>query len=167
MRRPILVFSDVMDNPGACGEAGQSMIRLKTKYFRESDWGEVTRILRHEIAHIVVNNTPEWRDVPSHGREFEATLKRVDQVMSPYPFRISVRPKDTCQPLKSKRSKEPLPSAFQSALHSIPSNSLDSSLTRRVLCGMLFILIISAMGLSILAAARPDTVIGWLQSTFL
>ena len=74
VKMPLVLFSDRLDNEGALGEAGQSTIRLFTQHVLDSPWWKVERTIHHEVAHIVVQNTPGLGDVPAHGREFRAAL---------------------------------------------------------------------------------------------
>ena len=77
---PLLVFSDELQNEGACGEAGQSTIWLRRQYVLTRDWSDVQRTICHEVAHILVHNTPEMKEAPAHGAEFHATLVTVEKV---------------------------------------------------------------------------------------
>ena len=77
IRRPFLFFDDRLQNPGACGEAGQSTIWVKRDYFLRVDRCERERVIRHELAHISVHNTPGWDNAPAHGAEFAAELTRL------------------------------------------------------------------------------------------
>ena len=77
IRHPLLIFDDNLQNPGACGEAGQSTIWVQRDYFLREGRGERERVLRHELAHIAVHNTPGMGDVEAHGPEFEAELHRI------------------------------------------------------------------------------------------
>ena len=77
VKKPLLLFSEEMQNEGACGEAGRVTIRLHTPFVLNRDWIDVLRTVRHELAHIVVSNTPGMGEVPAHGAEFESALIRV------------------------------------------------------------------------------------------
>lgn len=79
IKTPLLVFTDKMANPGACGEAGQSTIWLHRQSTLTRDWSAVQRTIRHEVAHIVVHNTPGMGEVPAHGAEFDAALAIVEK----------------------------------------------------------------------------------------
>ena len=78
IKTPLLVLSDEMDNEGACGEAGQSTIWLHRQSTLTRDWPSVQRWIRHEVAHILVHNTPGMGEAPAHGAEFDATLVVVE-----------------------------------------------------------------------------------------
>ena len=80
IKKPLLLFSDEMQNEGACGEAGRVSIRLHTPSMLNGDWSDVMRTIRHEVAHIVVHNTPGMGEAPAHGVEFETALIRVSGV---------------------------------------------------------------------------------------
>lgn len=77
---PLVLFGERLDNAGARGEAGQSMIRLSRPHVLNSPWEAVESTIRHEVAHIVVHNTQGLGDVPAHGREFQAALVVVNAV---------------------------------------------------------------------------------------
>ena len=77
IRRPLLYFEDQMANPGACGEAGGHLVRLKRDYFLKVGLQERQRIIRHELAHISVQNAPGWENAAAHGSEFGAELARI------------------------------------------------------------------------------------------
>ena len=80
VRTPFLVLSDEMDNPGACGEAGRVMIRLQRQATLTREWSAVQATIRHEVAHIVVHNTPGMGEAPAHGVEFDAAMERVERI---------------------------------------------------------------------------------------
>ena len=77
VRQPLLIFDDNLQNPGACGEAGQSTIWVQRGYFLRENRGERERVLRHELAHISVHNTPGMRDAEAHGPEFKREVARL------------------------------------------------------------------------------------------
>ena len=79
IKTPFLFFADDMVNAGACGEAGQSTIWLHRQSTLTRDWLDVQRTIRHEVAHIVVHNTPGMEDAPAHGAEFDAVLVVVEK----------------------------------------------------------------------------------------
>ena len=79
IKTPLLVFADDMVNVGACGEAGQSTIWLHKQSTLTRDWSDVQRTIRHEVAHIIVHNTPGMGEVPAHGAEFDAALVVVER----------------------------------------------------------------------------------------
>ena len=79
IKTPFLFFADEIQNEGACGEAGQSTIWLHRESMLTRDWPSVQRWIRHEVAHILVHNTPEWREAPAHGAEFDAALVIVEK----------------------------------------------------------------------------------------
>lgn len=80
IRLPILILTDEMQNPGACGEAGQSTIWLQRQATLTREWSAVQATIRHEVAHILVHNTPGMGEAPAHGTEFYAALERVERV---------------------------------------------------------------------------------------
>ena len=77
VRVPLLIFDDNLQNPGACGEAGQSTIWVQRAYFLRESRGERERVLRHELAHISVHNAAGWGEVEAHGPEFRQQLARL------------------------------------------------------------------------------------------
>ena len=79
IKTPFLFFADEMQNEGACGEAGQSTIWLHRESTLTRDWPSVQRWIRHEVAHILVHNTPGMGKVPAHGAEFNAALVIVEK----------------------------------------------------------------------------------------
>lgn len=78
IRTPLLIFTETMANPGACGEAGRSTIWLHREYTLTRSWSEVQDTICHEVAHIVVDNTPGMGEAPAHGAEFNAALVIVE-----------------------------------------------------------------------------------------
>ena len=40
--------------------------------------GAVQKTIRHEVAHILVHNTPGMEEAPAHGVEFDAVLAVVE-----------------------------------------------------------------------------------------
>ena len=74
IKMPFLFYADDMVNAGACGEAGQSTIWLHRQSTLTKDWPDVQAIIRHEVAHIVVHNTPGMGNATAHGAEFGAVL---------------------------------------------------------------------------------------------
>ena len=78
VKKPLLLFSEEMQNEGACGEAGRVTIWLHTPSTLNSDWPDVLRTIRHEVAHIVVSNTPDMGEAPAHGVAFDAALIKLD-----------------------------------------------------------------------------------------
>lgn len=78
LKTPLLIFTNEMDNPRACGEAGRSTIWLHKEYTLTKSWSDVQETIRHEVAHIVVDNTPGMGEVPAHGAEFNAALVIVE-----------------------------------------------------------------------------------------
>ncbi len=79
IKTPFLFFADEMQNSQACGEAGQSTIWLQKSYTLTKNWSDVQRTIRHEVAHILVHNTPGMGKVPAHGVEFDAALIVVEK----------------------------------------------------------------------------------------
>ena len=77
IRQALLVFDDTMQNPGACGEAGQSTIWVQRNFVLRADRRRREEVLRHELAHISLHNTPGMGDFPAHGAEFKAELARL------------------------------------------------------------------------------------------
>ncbi len=68
MKVPLLIFSEYLQNAGACGEAGHSTIWLQTEGFETLPWRKVKEVVLHELAHIAVSNTPGMGKVEAHGR---------------------------------------------------------------------------------------------------
>ena len=81
IKTPLLVFADDMVNLGACGDAGQGIIWLHKQSTLTRDWSDVQRTIRHEVAHIIVHNTPGMGEVPAHGAEFDAALVVVEKAL--------------------------------------------------------------------------------------
>ena len=79
VRVPLLVFDDNLENPGACGEAGQSTVWIQRHFALTANKGLLEAVLRHELAHISINGNPAIRDVATHGPEFEAELDRISE----------------------------------------------------------------------------------------
>ena len=77
IEKPFLFFNDVLQNPGACGEAGQTTIWLQKQHVLKSNWADVQDTIDHEVAHIVVHNSPVGDEAPAHGREFKSALELV------------------------------------------------------------------------------------------
>ena len=63
-----------MGRPAGC------LSGLHTPSMLNGDWSDVMRTIRHEVAHIVVHNTPGMGEAPAHGVEFETALIRVSGV---------------------------------------------------------------------------------------
>ena len=76
---PLLLFRDNLQNAGACGEAGQSTIWLHSQFVDSAGWEQVKQTVRHEMAHIVVANTPGMGEVPAHGQEFRDALRHIGE----------------------------------------------------------------------------------------
>lgn len=77
IRQPLLVIDDTMYNPGACGEAGKLVIRVQRHFILTANRQNREAVLRHELAHIAVHNTPGLGDVEAHGPEFKRELDRL------------------------------------------------------------------------------------------
>ena len=77
MSVPLLIFTDHLQNAGACGEAGHSTIWLQTEAVETLPWRKLKEVVLHELAHIAVDNTPGMGEVEAHGREFSAALRSI------------------------------------------------------------------------------------------
>lgn len=77
IRVPLLIIDDRLQNPGACGEAGQSTVWVQRRFILAASRQDREAVLRHELAHIAVHNTPGLGDVEAHGPEFRRELVRL------------------------------------------------------------------------------------------
>ena len=77
IKKPLLLFNDALQNPGACGEAGQTTIWLHKQHVLKSNWTDVQDTIDHEVAHIVVHNGSKGNEAPAHGLAFKTALELV------------------------------------------------------------------------------------------
>ena len=82
IRDCLLVFDDRLQNPGACGEAGQSTIWIQRNSAVTATRPDREAVLRRELAHIAVHNNPALGNVETRGPEFEAELARISSTES-------------------------------------------------------------------------------------
>ena len=77
IKKPLLLFNDALQNPGSCGEAGQTTIWLHKQHVLKSNWTDVQDTIDHEVAHIVVHNSSVEDEAPAHGLAFKTALELV------------------------------------------------------------------------------------------
>ena len=75
IRVPLFVLDDTMYNPGACGEAGNFVVRMQRHFTLTASRQDREAVIRHELAHISVHNT--LGNVEAHGPEFRRELARL------------------------------------------------------------------------------------------
>ena len=95
IRVPLLIIDDRLQNPGACGEAGQSTVWVQRRFILAASRQDREAVLRHELAHISVHNTPGQGDVEAHGPEFQHELARLGgDGMNSWPRPVSIEPSE-------------------------------------------------------------------------